>query len=168
MKNLLFVIMAISIIACNEQTKVEEDKGIANSERINGLYDAFAAGDVDTVLANFTEDIQWSEAENFIYDYGEPLVGADAVVEGVFAKLGSEWEYWNLEEKEFFDVGEDRVLVTGRYQAKNKASGKELDAQFAHVWTLRDTLVLSFQQYTDTKQAAEVVMVDEPVESEEE
>jgi len=167
MKKLLFIVLTIFFIACNEQAKVEEDTAMANSERIKGVYDAFAAGDVETVLSNFAEDIQWSEAEGFIYDYGAPLVGADAVVEGVFAKLGSEWEYWNLEDKEFYDVGEDRVLVTGRYRAKNKATGKELDAQFAHFWTLRDTLALSFQQYTDTKQAAYVVQVDEPVEAEE-
>jgi ketosteroid isomerase-like protein len=167
MKKLIFVIMAVSIIACNEQAKVEEDQGMTNSERIKGLYDAFAAGDVELVLSNFAEDIRWSEAENFIYDYGAPLVGADAIVEGVFAKLGSEWEYWNLEDKEFFDIGEDRVLVTGRYKAKNKASGKELDAQFAHVWQMRDTLAIIFQQYTDTKQAAETVIIDEVEETQE-
>ena len=167
MKKLVFILIIFSFIACGEKAKVEEETKMANSERIKGLYDAFAAGDVDFVLSNFAEDIQWSEAENFIYDYGDPLVGGDAVVEGVFAKLGSEWEYWNLEDKQFYDVGDDRVLVTGRYKAKNIASGKELDAQFAHVWQLRDTLALSFQQYTDTKQAAEVVMVDEPEEAEE-
>ena len=167
MKKLVFILIIFSCIACGEKAKVEEETKMANSERIKGLYDAFAAGDVDLVLSNFAEDIQWSEAENFIYDYGEPLVGADAVVEGVFAKLGSEWEYWNLENKQFYDVGEDRVLVTGRYKAKNIASAKELDAQFAHVWQLRDTLALSFQQYTDTKQAAEVVLVDEQEEAEE-
>ena len=167
MKKLVFILIIFSCIACGEKAKVEEETKMTNSERIKGLYDAFAAGDVDLVLSNFAEDIQWSEAENFIYDYGEPLVGADAVVEGVFAKLGSEWEYWNLENKQFYDVGEDRVLVTGRYKAKNIASAKELDAQFAHVWQLRDTLALSFQQYTDTKQAAEVVLVDEQEEAEE-
>src|SRR5210317_898949 len=118
MKKVIFILLAFSFISCAEKTKVEEDAGMANSERIKGVYDAFAAGDVETVLSNFTEDIQWSEAENFIYDYGEPLVGAEAIVEGVFAKLGSEWEYWNLENKQFYDVGEDRVLVTGRYKAK--------------------------------------------------
>ena len=167
MKKLVFILIIFSFIACGEKAKVEEETKMANSERIKGLYDAFAAGDVDFVLSNFAEDIQWSEAENFIYDYGDPLVGGDAVVEGVFAKLGSEWEYWNLEDKQFYDVGDDRVLVTGRYKAKNITSRKALDAQFAHVWQLRDTLALSFQQYTDTKQAAEVVMVDEPEEAEE-
>lgn len=161
MKNVLFIALALLIVSCNNQEKVEEVAEVSNSERMKVIYDAFAEGDIDTVLANFTEDIQWSEAENFIYDYGEPLVGVDAVVEKVFARLGAEWEYWNLEDKQFADVGEDKVLVTGRYKAKNIASGKLLDAQFAHVLHLRDTLLASFQQYTDTKQAFEVLMVDE-------
>jgi ketosteroid isomerase-like protein len=167
MKNVLFSVLAFLIFSCNDQVKIEEVAEVSNSERMKVIYDAFADGDVDKVLANFTEDIQWSEAENFIYDYGEPLVGADAIVEGVFAKLGAEWEYWNLEDKQFVDVGEDKVLVTGRYKAKHKISGKVLDAQFAHLLHLKDTLLASFQQYTDTKQAWIVSMVDEMSEEEE-
>ena len=156
MKNLFLFLAILTLVAC--QPKAEE--GPDNAERVSKLYDAFAAGDMESVLASMDQGIQWSEAENFIYDYGKPLVGTDAVVEGVFAKLGAEWEYWNLEDKNFENLGENKVLVTGRYKAKNKATGKELDAQFAHVLTLKDTLVVNFQQYTDTKQAAEVVTMD--------
>ena len=120
-----------------------------------------AEGDVETVMASFTEDIQWNEAENFIYADGNPYVGGSAVAEGVFTRLGSEWEYWNLDNIQFYNVDTNMVLVTGRYKALNKASGKELDAQFAHLWTLKDSLASSFQQYTDTKQAAEAIVVDE-------
>jgi ketosteroid isomerase-like protein len=160
MKNLSLVLALLLIVAC--QPKAEE--GPDHAARMAKLYDAFAAGDMDTVLANMADDVQWSEAQNFIYDYGEPLVGKDAVVEKVFARLGAEWEYWNLEDKTFQNIGTDGVLVTGRYRAKNKATGKLLDAQFAHVLKLQDTLLKTFQQYTDTKQAAEVVKMDEVAE----
>ena len=157
MKKLSMVLLLFLIVACQPK----EQEGPDNAAQASKLYDAFAAGDMETVLASMTADIQWSEAENFIYDYGEPLVGAEAIVEGVFAKLGAEWEYWNLVDKSFQNVGDNGVLVTGRYQAKNKATGKLLDAQFAHVLTMRDSLVMKFQQYTDTKQAGEVVTLDE-------
>jgi len=49
------------------------------------------------------------------------------------------------------------VLGTGRYQAKNKKSGKILNAQVAHLWTLKNGKVTKFQQYTDTKQVAEAI-----------
>ncbi|MEP2936175.1 MAG: nuclear transport factor 2 family protein [Gilvibacter sp.] len=156
MKQLSLVLALLLLVACQPPAEEAPD----HAARITKLYDAFAAGDMETVLANMADDVQWSEADNFIYDYGEPLVGKDAIVEGVFAKLGAEWEYWNLEDKKFQNLGTDGVLVTGRYRAKNKATGKLLDAQFAHVLKLQDTLLKSFQQYTDTKQAAEVVTMD--------
>lgn len=157
MKSLFLILAVLTLVSC--QPKVEE--GPDHAARMSKLYDAFANGDIEIVMANMADDVQWSEADNFIYDYGEPLVGKDAVLEGVFAKLGAEWEYWNLEEKTFQNLGSDGVLVTGRYRAKNKATGKLLDAQFAHVLKLQDTLLKSFQQYTDTKQASEVVTPDQ-------
>lgn len=155
----LLLLTTLVLVAC--QPKPEE--GPDHAARITKLYDAFAKGDVETVLAGLTEDVEWNEAENFIYDYGEPLIGKKAVVDSVFAKLGSEWEYWNLVDKNIQNVGDNQVLVTGRYQAKHKGTGKSLDAQFAHVWTLSDTLAMKFQQYTDTKQAEEVVEVDDDI-----
>ncbi len=49
------------------------------------------------------------------------------------------------------------VLATGRYQAKYKKNSAVIDAQVAHVWTLKDGKVIKFQQYTDTKQVAEAI-----------
>ena len=159
MRKLLYILLALPIIACNNTTK-EEVESITNADRVKKLYEAFAEGDVPSVLAGLTIDVSWSEAENFIYADGNPYIGHDAVVNGVFGRIGAEWEYWNLAEKAFMNIEDGKVLVTGRYQAKNKASGKLLDAQFAHLWTMKDTLVTSFQQYTDTKQAAEAIVVD--------
>lgn len=159
MKKLLFFLLALSVIACNNTTK-EETESISNADRIKNLYNAFAEGNVPSVLEGLTTDVSWNEAENFIYADGNPYIGHDAVVNGVFGRIGEEWEYFNLTDKVFMNIEDDKVLVTGRYQAKNKASGKLLDAQFAHLWTMKDTLAASFQQYTDTKQAAEVILID--------
>jgi uncharacterized protein len=52
-----------------------------------------------------------------------------------------------------FDGG-DTVVVEGRYRGKMKTTGTPVDAQFAHVWHLRDGRVVGFQEYTDTKQWA--------------
>ena len=50
-------------------------------------------------------------------------------------------------------VAEDAtVIVLGRYTGTSKANGQPLNAQFAHVSTIRDGLVVDFQQYTDTAQ----------------
>jgi ketosteroid isomerase-like protein len=123
-----------------------------NVQILSDAYAAFAAGDVPAVLAVMSPDIVWNEAENFPYADGNPYVGPDAVVEGVFARLGAEWDYWNLEIERLLDAGEN-VVALGRYKARHSATGKDLDAQFAHIWWLEDGKIVRFQQYADTAQA---------------
>lgn len=127
-----------------------------NVNTIRNLYDLFARGDVPTVLAGFHPEIEWNEAENFPYADGNPYIGPHAVLEGVFMRLGCEWDYSNLDISEVLDAGES-VVAAGRYQAKNKATGKEINAKFAHVWKLRDGKAVSFQQYADTQQVVDAV-----------
>jgi ketosteroid isomerase-like protein len=46
-------------------------------------------------------------------------------------------------------------LSTLRYDGKVKKTGKLVDAQAAHLWTLKDGKITAFQQYADTKQLAD-------------
>lgn len=128
-----------------------------NAGVIQSLYDAFAKGDVPGVLAGLDEEVVWNEAENFPYADGNPYVGHDAVVNGVFARIGAEWEYWNLVDMSLSEMGSDKVFATGRYNAKHKRTGKSINAQFVHVWTLKDGKAIQFQQYSDTKQVAAAI-----------
>jgi ketosteroid isomerase-like protein len=43
-----------------------------------------------------------------------------------------------------------RVVVEGRYTRTFKTTGKSLDAQFCHVFKVRDGKRTSFQQFVDT------------------
>ncbi|TMJ14756.1 MAG: nuclear transport factor 2 family protein [Alphaproteobacteria bacterium] len=127
-----------------------------NVATIRSLYAAFAAGDVPAVLALMAEDIVWNEAENFPYADGNPYVGPQAVLEGVFARLGGEWDGFAAVPEEYLDAGET-VVVLGRYRGTFKATGRALDAELAHVWRLRDGKAAAFRQFTDTLQAARVM-----------
>ena len=127
-----------------------------NVQVVRGIYEAFAEGDVPAVLEKMDQSIEWNEAENYIYADRNPYVGPQAVLEGVFTRLGSDWEGYTVAPEEFLDAG-DRVVVLGTYSGMYKATGKEVRAQFAHVWGVREGRVESFQQYTDTKQFADAV-----------
>ena len=124
-----------------------------NVDLIRGIYDAFAAGDVPGVLARMSPEMVWNEAENFPYADGNPYRGHEAILGGVFARLGSEWESFAAVPEEFLDAG-DTVVALGRYRGTFKATGLALDAQLAHVWRVADGKAAAFQQYTDTLQAA--------------
>ena len=127
-----------------------------NVELMRGLYDAFGRGDVEAVLGRMDEGIEWNEAENFIYADRNPYVGPQAVLEGVFMRLGSEWDDFTVTPEEWLDAG-NHVVVLGTYTGTHRETGREVRAQFAHVWGVRGGKVVSFQQYTDTKQFADAL-----------
>jgi ketosteroid isomerase-like protein len=127
-----------------------------NVETIRALYAAFAKGDVPTVLGAFAPDAEWREADNFIYADGNPYVGPGAILQGVFMRLATEWDGFAATPEQFLDAG-DSVIATGRYTAVHKTTGKSIDAQFAHFWTLENSKVTRFQQYADTLQVARAV-----------
>ena len=127
-----------------------------NLEMIRGMYDAFSKGDVPKVLGQMDQGIEWNEAENFIYADRSPYVGPQAILEGVFMRLGTEWEGFTVRPEEWLNAG-NHIVVLGTYSGQHKESGRELRAQFAHIWGVRGGRVVRFQQYTDTKQFAEVV-----------
>lgn len=129
-----------------------------NVESIRGIYEAFGKGDVPAVLGQMDQEIEWREAENFIYADRSPYVGPQAVLEGVFMRLGSEWDDFTVTPEEWLDAG-NHVVVLGTYTGRHKETGREVRAQFAHVWGVKAGAVVRFQQYTDTKQFAEVVAV---------
>jgi uncharacterized protein len=124
---------------------------------VDGLYQAFSKGEVPAVLAVMDANIVWNEAENFLYADNNPYIGPDAVLNGVFARIGAEWEYFNLKDIQLHDMSGNQVLATLRYDGKHKATGKKINSQTAHLWTLKDGKIVAFQQFTDTKQAAEAV-----------
>jgi ketosteroid isomerase-like protein len=120
---------------------------MSNLESVRGVYDAFAKGDVPAVLNFLSADIEWTEAEGF--PYGGTYTGPDAVLKGVFMRLGTEWDGFTVVPEEFIDGGA-QIVALGEYSGTYKATGKSFRANFAHVWTLREGKAVRFVQYVDT------------------
>lgn len=123
-----------------------------NSSIIQKIYDDFAKGDIPTVLSMLDANVVWNEAEGNDYADGNPYVGPDAVLKGVFERVGSDHEYFNLADIQLHEMSNNQVLATLRYKGKMKSNGATIDAQAAHFWTLKNGKVVAFQQYVDTKQ----------------
>ena len=130
---------------------------MSNVKTMQDLYAAFGRGEVEVVLGAMDPNIEWREAENNPYEpSGQPWIGPDAIVNNLLVKLGTEWDDFTVNPKEFHDAG-DTVVVEGRYTGTHKATGKSLDAQVTHVWRLRNGKITSFQQYVDTAQLRDVM-----------
>lgn len=120
---------------------------MSNLNLVQGVYEAFAKGDIPTVLGFLSPDIVWTEAEGF--PYGGTYTGPDAVLAGVFMRLGTEWDGFAVVPEEFIDGG-DVVVALGKYSGTYKATGKSFRANFAHVWQVREGKAIRFVQYVDT------------------
>lgn len=122
----------------------------SNLDVIKGIYAAFASGDIPAVLGVLSPAIVWNEAENNLpLAQGNPYVGPQAVLEGVFMRLGEEFDGFAVVPERYIAEG-DLVVMTGRYSATAKATGLPVNPQVVHVWTLEDGKAATFQQHADT------------------
>jgi ketosteroid isomerase-like protein len=53
------------------------------------------------------------------------------------------------------------LSLEGRYTGSGTATGRQLDAQVAHVWDFRDGKVVRFQQYVNTAHLQQVLGLGE-------
>lgn len=127
-----------------------------NANIVRGMYEAFGKGDMPFIIGALDPEVEWWEAENFIYSDYNPYVGPNSVLEGVFMRIGNEWDAFTVAPKEVLDAG-DTVIGHGYYSGTYKKSGKNVRAQFAHFFSFRDGKIIKFQQYTDTAQFQEAV-----------
>ena len=123
---------------------------------IDKLYKAFGLGEIPTVLGLLDDKVVWNEAEGNAYADGNPYIGPDAVLNGVFARVGREWDGFKVVDLVLHDMSNNQVLATLRYNGTYKKTKKVIDAQVAHHWTLSNGKVTAFQQHVDTKQLADV------------
>lgn len=146
--------------AINAGMSMQASEDSSNSENVqvvDATYKAFAKGDIPTVLGLLDEKVVWNEAEGNTLADGNPYIGPDAVLNGVFARIPNDFENFRLVDIKLHEMSNNQVLATLRYNGKSVHNGKELDAQVAHLWTVKDGKVMAFQQYVDTKQLDEMM-----------
>jgi ketosteroid isomerase-like protein len=129
----------------------QEVSSLESVKVVQSFYEAISRGDVGTVLGLMDPQVEWNEAENFLYADRSPYIGADQILNGVFMRLMSEWEGFKAIPEQFIGMGEI-VAVTGRYHGTYRETGKSVSAQLVHVYTVKNGKLAKFQQYTDTAQ----------------
>jgi uncharacterized protein len=125
-----------------------------NINLINHLYEAFNHGNFPAVLDLFDPAIEWIAADNSPLADRSPYYGLDEVREGVFMRIAAGFPGLTIRVDELIDAGE-KIVVLGVYHGVRKLTGKQIQVQVAHIWTIAAGRVVKFQQYTDTYQLAE-------------
>lgn len=150
MRLFLAGLMAVSLLAGCTATVSQQTNASAPRPVVETVYDGFAKGDIALATSTMSPDIMWLEAEGNPYSDLNPYEGPDAIVNGLFVRLATEWDGFTAKPSEYVTDG-NRVIVFGRYTGTYKATGKAMDVPFVHAFTVQDGKIASFQQYTDTE-----------------
>jgi len=118
-----------------------------NKEIIEQAYASFGAGDIPAALAAFADDIKWVEPDGL--PYAGTYVGPQAVLEGVFMRLGEIGDHFAVVPEQFVADG-DTVVALGHLSWKQKDTGAPASVKTAHVWTFDGGKATSFVQHIDT------------------
>ena len=123
----------------------------ANITLVQGLYAAFGRGDIASLLAAMTSDVDW-QTLGPAQDY--PTFGqrkGKAAVREFFTQVAATEEFSDFSPRDFYATG-DMVFVLGSYAGKNEKTGRGRACAWAHVFTVAGGKVSRFREYTDTTQ----------------
>lgn len=118
-------------------------------DTVKSLYDALGKGDLPAALDLLDPNVLWCEAESSPYDSGEGWVGPGPVVTNLLMRLDEDWTEFDIRPWLFHECG-PVVTVEGRYKASHRLTGKDMNCQFCHVWTVKSGKIAKFRQYADT------------------
>lgn len=113
-------------------------------DTVQGIYDAFARGDLETILAAMHPDVTVTQEAPLPWGgmYSGPAGVADFLGR-LLAQVDVE-----LEVGELIPAGEHIVQI-GHTTGKALATGKKFHAREVHVWGFKDGLVSSYAVYID-------------------
>jgi ketosteroid isomerase-like protein len=125
----------------------------SNLDVVRAGFAAYNAGDVEGLLAVCASDVELVPLPSLLT--GEPYRGHQGVRDYLDA-ITEDWSQRAVELDRLIEAG-DQVVLRGRFQARARSSGVEVDAPAAWVVTLRDGRVVRLRAYTDTREALEAV-----------
>jgi ketosteroid isomerase-like protein len=145
---------ATAVSAALGGTAYAQGADAPNVALAKSLYAAFGKGDIPTIIAAMAPDVSW-ETVGRSSDF--PTFGprkGPAQVQEFFALVGSNLDFSDFSPKEFYPVG-DKVFVLGHYAMTVKKTGKKMESDWAHVFTIAGGKVTAFKEFLDTARAAE-------------
>jgi uncharacterized protein len=124
-----------------------------NVEILRHAYEALNRGEIDTAMSVLEPEAEWQEHSDL--PEADVYRGRDTIRNFLMSFLDS-WEKFRQETEELVDGG-DRVAVMLRMAGKGKGSGIEVEARYAHLWTMRNGKGARVDAYADCDEALEAL-----------
>jgi ketosteroid isomerase-like protein len=125
-------------------------------EIVRRMHDAFARGDVETSLACFDPEIEFSTASGAD---SATYHGIDGVRQATGKWVGA-WDDFHIDVEELTDLGE-RVLARICERGRGKGSGVEVEREVFQLFTFRDDRIARLRIFENEKDALEAAGLSE-------
>jgi ketosteroid isomerase-like protein len=121
---------------------------------VQSLYAAFKRGEIGPIIAALSPDVDWKvNGQRKDFPSLGSWSGAKAV-ERFFQTVGEHQQSKDFSPRDFFAV-DDKVFVLGHYAWVIKKTGRPVDSDWVHIFTIRNGKVAAFREFNDTARFAE-------------
>ena len=117
-------------------------------QMLRRIYDALSRWDVEEFARDVAHDFEMILPETV--PWGGTHHGQDGV--SAYATIFRDHVDGQWADPDDFIDGGDVIVVLGRMRGHAKATGREYEVHFAHVWTLTDGMPSRLHSYFDTAQ----------------
>jgi ketosteroid isomerase-like protein len=123
---------------------------LSNIDVVRSVVAAFNSADFPAALDLLTEDVEFDWSRRMLD--GEIVTGREEVqrflrgVREIFDEI-------HIPSDELTDLGDGVVLLVGTARFKGRASGLDVEASAANLWTVRDGTVARFRFYQSKEDA---------------
>ena len=128
-----------------------------NVEIVRKMQDAFLSSAPDRALAFFAADVEWDVSDR----PGGSVWHGPSGVRQAMAEWSDAWVDWEVETEGYLEAGAEDVLLLWREHARGRGSGAGSEQRGAILVTIRDSLIVRGQLYTDQRAALKAVGLEE-------
>ncbi len=128
--------------------KKENVQMISNLDIIKSTYEGETAEENGKSLQKYlSKNITWKEADGF--PLAVVYIGFEEISKKVFKRLSTEWTDFRFV-VEGYVAADNRVFAYGTYYGRYNETGRTFNARVAHLWTLKNNKIHSFEQFVDS------------------
>lgn len=128
-----------------------------NVQVVQDLYAAFGRGDMDGIFKVLDEEIDWTfNGRPSDIPFGGHFRGHDGML-NFFGTVAQACEVLEFGPQEVMSFG-NHVLSLGHERVKARATGKQFETDWAHLFTIRNGKIVRLREYYDTAAMAEAFL----------
>ena len=132
-----------------------------NVEVVRRMVEAWQGDDFESWLATIDPTVEWHTVLERLVEGTESFYQGHKGMRRFWHSYRTEFEDFEFESQGLRDVGDDRVVLLGRFRWRGKASGVATESPAGLVITVRDGKIIRSFDYFSHQEALKAVGLEE-------